>query len=195
MNPVYTILTPTKIPLGRIDKSINKSFIEESRKFPNEVSNNEFSKVKPCYSPKFLTTLSLHLQKTIQDNFLQPYLFDVLTNLYIDSMNYPHYKKHEINQYAKNIEMSSMWMIEYDENTYFNLHTHVCLPNYYSFSWYLQCEDNRKVVFMSDNKDHEISVSEGDIILFPGWLSHRAMGANSICCSGNFKVDVQTQNG
>ena len=63
MNSVYTIMTPTKIPLGKINKSINNSFIEESRKFPSDDPNYQHGKVRACNNPKFITKLSLHLEK------------------------------------------------------------------------------------------------------------------------------------
>lgn len=191
MNSVYTIMTPTKIPLGKMDKSINNSFIEESRKFPNDEPNHQYGRVRACHNPKFITKLSLHLEKTIQDNFIRPYLFHILLDLFMESTHYAPSRKSIIESYEKNIDIKEMWMVEYDENTYFNLHSHCSAPNYYSFVWYLKCDDNRKIIFMSDNKEHEVTVSEGDIIVFPGWLPHRAIGANSICCSGNFRIEVK----
>ena len=187
MNPIYTIMNPIKIPLGRIDKSINKAFIEDCKKHPNQDSSCKDGYVKACFNPKFMTHQNLHTVQEIQKKYIEPYLLNSLIDLYTDSFS----NGIIVEKYKKNIEIQSMWLVEFDHKTHFKLHTHMSLPNMYSFSWYLKCEGNRTVVFMSDNKEYEISVSEGDLLFFPGWLPHRAEGANSICCSGNLKIEVE----
>tara|TARA_Y100001937_G_scaffold128241_1_gene203497 strand:- start:1035 stop:1610 length:576 start_codon:yes stop_codon:yes gene_type:complete len=188
MNPVYTIMTPTKIPIGRINKSINEQFIKECKQYPNE--NTLKTTASGLINPKFISTLNLHMVKSIQDKYIKPYLCDLLIDLFVDSTNYAFSKRDIIKSYDKNINIRELWLVEYDNQSYFKSHTHVSLPNHYSFSWYLKCESDRKVIFISDKQEYEIIVSEGDILVFPGWLPHRVESSNSVCCSGNFDVSV-----
>tara|TARA_R110001592_G_scaffold60664_1_gene184641 strand:+ start:7217 stop:7789 length:573 start_codon:yes stop_codon:yes gene_type:complete len=188
MNPVYTIMTPTKIPVGKVDKSINKQFIKDCKEYPNEDLKGMAQ--SGLINPKFISKMDLHLIKTIQDKYIRPYLFDILMKLFIDSTHYSPLKRDVIQNYHKHINIRELWLVEYDNESYFKSHTHVSLPSHYSFSWYLKCDTNRKVIFISENKEYEVIVSEGDILMFPGWLSHRAESSNSICCSGNFEINV-----
>tara|TARA_R100001510_G_C7622018_1_gene182672 strand:- start:83 stop:658 length:576 start_codon:yes stop_codon:yes gene_type:complete len=188
MNPVYTIMTPTKIPIGKINKSINEQFVKDCREHPNQ--DLEQINRSGLINPKFISKLDLHMVKSIQDKYIRPYLLDTLINLFVASTTYSPSKIDVIEKYNKNINIRELWLVEYNNESYFKAHTHVSLPNHYSFSWYLKCDDNRKVIFISENKEHEVIVSEGDILLFPGWLSHRAENSNSICCSGNFEINV-----
>ena len=188
MNPVYTIMTPTKIPVGKINKKINKQFIEDCKKYPND----DIKRINQSglINPEFISKLDLHLVESIQDKYIKPYLINTLMSLFIDSTNYSPLKRNIIQNYNKHISIRELWLVEYNNESYFKPHTHVSLPNHYSFSWYLKCDDNRKVIFISNNEEYDIKVSEGDILLFPGWLSHRAESSNSICCSGNFEINV-----
>ena len=190
MNPCYTIMYPLKIPLGKIVKNINASFIEDSKKYLTEDLNFTRGFVQSCIKPKFISTTELHLVDNIRKKYLETYLLPTLLDLYMDSTMYAPSRRSIIENKNLNLDMQGLWVVEYDADTYFNLHSHVSAPNYLSFSWYLKCKDNRKVIFVADNKEYVISVSEGDVLLFPSWLPHRADGENSITCSGNFVVNI-----
>ena len=190
MNPCYTIMYPLKIPLGKITSNINTSFIEDAKKYLTQDVNFNNGFVQACVKPKFISTTELHMVESIRDKYLNPYLLPKLIDLYMDSTMYSPSRRNIIEGKKKNINMCGLWLVEYGKDTYFNLHSHVSAPNYLSFSWYLKCKDERRVTFVSDNKEHHVYVSEGDILLFPSWLPHRAEGEESICCSGNFIVEV-----
>lgn len=191
MNAVYSIMTPTKIALGRITKGINESLIKDAKKYPIEniyLSNN---KVRSCFYPKFMSQMDLHTIQELQDSYIRPYLSNALASLFIDCTNYTTSKREAIERYPISIDIRGLWITEFDEQTHFELHTHLSAPSYFSFVWYLKCDEDRKIVFLAENKEHEIAVQEGDILLFPGWMPHRSYGNGSIICSGNIKADVQ----
>lgn len=191
MNSVYSIMTPTKIALGKITRSINKSFIDDVKKYPIQNEYVVNNKVRSCVEPEFFSKMDLHQIIEIQDKYIKPYLSNVLLDLFVDCTHYCTSLRDAIVRYPKSMDMMDMWMTEFTEQTHFELHTHRSAPGYYSFVWYLKCDDIRKILFVAENKEHEITVQEGDIILFPGWLPHRSFGRDSVICSGNIKVDVQ----
>ncbi len=190
MNAVYSIMTPTKIALGRITKSINESLIKDAKKYPIENINLSNNKVRSCFYPKFMSQMDLHAIQELQDSYIKPYLSNALASLFIDCTNYTTSKREAIERYPISIDIRGLWVTEFDEQTHFELHTHLSAPSYFSFVWYLKCDEHRKIFFLAENKEHGIKVQEGDILLFPGWMPHRSYGNGSVICSGNIKADV-----
>ncbi len=60
MNPVYTIMTPTKIPVGKIDNSINNQFIKDCKEYLEDLEKvNQSGLINPI----FMSKMDLHLIK------------------------------------------------------------------------------------------------------------------------------------
>ena len=106
MNPCYTIMVPLKIPLGKITKSINTSFIEDAKKYLTQDVNFNNGFVQSCIKPKFISTTELHMIDSIREKYLSPYLLPKLIDLYMDSTMYSPSRRSVIEGKKKTIDIS-----------------------------------------------------------------------------------------